>query len=105
MSSALRFANLSNFHVQGGDYTTEILEAIGEIEQQKTFSCEDVINILKGFQIYKENKPSAALVLQVEVRLAQRAVCAGRGLRRGLRRPGSTTERHAARRWHSRGQK
>jgi hypothetical protein len=60
-SSALMFSNLSNFHVQGGDYTTEILEAIGEIEQQKTFSCDDVINILKGFQIYKENKPSAAL--------------------------------------------
>jgi hypothetical protein len=61
MSSALMFSNLSKFHLEGGDYTTEILEAIGKIEQQTTFSCDDVINILKGFRNYKEQKPSEAL--------------------------------------------
>jgi hypothetical protein len=61
MSSALRFSNLSKCHLEGDDYTTEILEDIGKIEQQTTFSCDDVINILKGFQNYKEQKPSGAL--------------------------------------------
>jgi len=74
-----------------------VLEGLQVLEVQLQVAHRVLVSVgLGGGDLALEEELELVQVLKVEVRLAQRAVFAGGG----LRRPGRTAKRHAARRWY-----